>query len=235
MQTPSEILNGTELGRRLLKNATPESSEPSQSEKEPRRLMPNLPRGPHVQNPQFRADLLRLDESHHPKVEELAKAAEWLIRAMSVNDLSRGRCFGFSGSPGCGKTKVARGIYRFAMSNGPDLLWAQKRSKWAALWLDWPNIAERDDETDFLDARQQLEDASFVVLDDVGSETDRFKTGLPASRLRRILSIVESNKTWCVVTSNMSRGELVDLYDSRVADRFIGFQWLNLGNVPSYR
>jgi len=165
----------------------------------------------------------------------LALAAEWYVRALSVNDLSKGRCLAISGSPGCGKTKTARGIYRFASAFPADIILAHKINHWATLWIDWPNVAEVDDEDDFEEELRKLGESRFVVVDDIGSETDRFKSGLPASRLRRILSHIERTKMWAVFTSNLSKAELVDLYDVRVADRFEAYQWMELGDVPSYR
>ncbi len=238
MKTPGEILSKTAIaGQPLLSSETLKSLDPnlSEIESEKRQPTPKLPRGPGVFNPEFRKALLQLDEGHHPKVQEMAIAAEWYVRALSVKDLSRGRGIVFSGAPGCGKTKAARGIYKFARSFGADIIESHKISHWATLWIDWPNVAESDDEDDFKDARQQLEQATFVVLDDVGSETDRFKTGLPTSRFRRVLSIIEQAKIWTVITSNLDKTKLLERYDARNSDRIDAFQWMEMGSVPSYR
>lgn len=223
-------------GRALLTSATLGSLGLNQSEppSEPKKPTPKLPRGPGVFSPEYRAKLLQLDEGHHPKVADLAIAAEWYVRAMSVNDLSKGRCLAITGSPGCGKTKVARAIYRFARSFGADILLEHKAPHWATQWIDWPTIAEADDESDFEEGLRKISEATFVVIDDVGSETDRFKSGLPASRLRRVLTLLERER-WAVITSNLTRSQLFDLYDVRVADRFRAYQWMELGDVPSYR
>src|SRR5437868_5310151 len=125
MQTPKEILSSMEVaGRPLLSSETLKSQEPILSEKESgeRWKTPQLPRGPETKNPEFRRALLQLDEGHHPNVAKMARWAEGYVRAMSVNKISDGRCMAFSGSPGCGKTKAARGIYKFAQAYGPDLL-----------------------------------------------------------------------------------------------------------------
>lgn len=159
------------------------------------------------------------------------------MRAMSVNDLSRGQGVVISGSAGCGKTHVARAIYRFTQSFSVDLGFVRKPKMgeliWSSLWVDWPNIAETDDESNFRDMQHELSQATFVVIDDVGSESDRFKNGVSSSRLRRILSFLQ--RKWVVMTTNLSHEEFMDCYDARVADRQRGFQWMVMGDVPSYR
>lgn len=173
-----------------------------------------------------------MDETH-PGARQLAAAGEWYVRAISNNDTSRGKEFCFSGSTGCGKTHAARAIYRFVQAWGPDILLKHRAPHWASMWVDWPNVAELDDEDDFKDIRQQVADATFIVLDDIGSESDRFKNGVPASRLRRILSEIE--RKWVVVTTNLSLDELLRTYDARTADRFRAFQHVSIGRVESYR
>lgn len=238
MKTATEILSRTEIvGLPLLSSETLRSPEPNSSESESAKSGPTLrlPLGPENQSQEFRRKLLQLDESHHPKVANMALAAEWYVRALSVNDISRGRSIVFSGSPGCGKTKVARRIYKFSSAWGADLILAHRAFHWASLWVDWPKVAESDDESDFSDISQQIESATLVVLDDVGSESDRFKNGVPASRLRRVLTSIEKQKIWCVVTTNLSKEKMLDNYDARGADRLEAFQWMELGEVPSYR
>lgn len=138
-----------------------------------------------------------------------------------------------AGSPGCGKTHVARSIYRFAQAWGPDLIITHRLCHWAALWIDWPAVAEAQDESMFADILYQLGGATFVAIDDVGSESDRFRSGVAAARLRRVLSRAENK--WVVMTSNLGLEGLLDCYDARPADRLRAFQWLDVGEVPSYR
>lgn len=219
---------------RIPDSEIPKSSEPPQPlpQSERSTQTPSLPRGTKHKDREFRRKLFDMDESH-PGASKLAQSGEWYIRAISNNDLSRGRDFGISGSTGCGKTHVARGIYRFVQAWGVDICFAQRRSHWGSMWIDWPNVAELDDEEDFKDVRYELERATFVVIDDLGSETDRFKNGVSASRLRRVLSLIEHK--WVVLTTNLTLPEMIESYDIRVADRLRAFNWVELGNTPSYR
>lgn len=138
-----------------------------------------------------------------------------------------------SGSSGSGKTHTARCIKKFAESWGPEIILTKRLSHWSCLWVDWVRIAETKDEWRYDDILHQIGEASFVVLDDVGSETDMFKNGVGGSRLRRVLTELENK--WVVMTCNGTQKEIMDFYDVRVADRLRSFRWLELGDVPSYR
>lgn len=138
-----------------------------------------------------------------------------------------------SGSPGCGKTHTARRINEFSKSYGSDILMQKPIAHWSSIWIDWPTVAESDDENDFRDVLFQLTDPTLVIIDDIGSESDRFKNGVSNSRLRRVLSATE--KKWVVITCNGSRKEIMEIYDMRVVDRLRRFEWVDMGEVPSYR
>lgn len=180
----------------------------------------------------MRAQLFAMDETH-PGAAKLSRAGEWYVRAIANNDQSKGRHFGFSGSVGTGKTMVAKGIYRFVRNNGPDLMYVHSGKPMGALWIEWPNVAELDDEDDFAEIRRQLNECRFVVLDDIGSESDRFKNGVSASRLRRVLAMTENH--WTVITSNLNLAQIFEAYDARSVDRLRSYTWLDGGDQPSYR
>lgn len=179
----------------------------------------------------FAERLFRMEE-HHPKVSDMIATAEWYVRRLRSPD-KKPETVVFSGSSGCGKTHIARRIYAFSKSYGADIIDTKHVSHWASKWFDWPLIAEAEDEDDFDDFLYQISQASFVVLDDVGSESDRYKNGAPTSRLRRALE--ELRRTWCVLTSNLSQEEMCGHYDIRIADRFREMAWMEIGTIPSYR
>lgn len=173
-----------------------------------------------------------MDESHHPSVLQMTKAAEWFVLKMRGPEL-KPHTLVLSGSTGCGKTHIARKINAFSGSYGVDIILKKKIFHWSSCWIDWPRIAEADDEEDFLEMVRRIDESSIVFLDDVGSESDRFKNGVPASRLRRVL--VDCKRKWLVMTCNFGMQQMLDRYDARVADRFQAFQWVEAGTVPSYR
>lgn len=173
-----------------------------------------------------------LDQTHHPSIPWLLNAGKWFCNALRSEERAP-RWLAISGSPGCGKTKVARGIYRFSMSHGPDIIARKGLVKWASAWINWRSVAEADDEDDFKDALFEVRECSLLVMDDLGAETDRYKSGVPISRLRQFLAEIE--RKWIILTSNQTLAELTGRYDSRVVDRLRAFEWLELGEVPSYR
>lgn len=175
-----------------------------------------------------------MDESHHARLTGLLDAAEWYVRALRGPERSPVNLV-LSGSSGSGKSHVARRILKFAQGYGCEIITAKVISHWATVWIDWTLAAEADEESDFAEVRRQTDDATMVVLDDVGSEADRFKNGVPGSRLRRVLTDCENRRKWLVVTTNMSQKEALEAYDVRVADRLRAFHWFELGEIPSYR
>lgn len=214
-----------------LKNVINLSSEPNPPNEPSWKISPT-PNPSLGKNDDFRQRLFKLDESHHPRVSELSRAGEWFVRALRGAD-ARPCALALCGSSGCGKTHTARRIHAFSQSYGTDILFRKGLDHWSSLWLDWPTIAESDDEDDFRDVLYQISSSSFFVVDDIGSESDRFKNGVVASRLRRVLSHLE--KKWVVITCNGSLREFAETYDIRIADRLRAFHWVEMGDVPSYR
>jgi DNA replication protein DnaC len=186
-----------------------------------------------VESAEFRKGLFGLDEGHHTKVEKLAKTVEWFVRVLVYNDAKTGKALMLSGGPGVGKTHVAKAIYRYVSSFGPDICRLHGDKHPTPLWLDWPRVAELEKQDQFEDVLYEVERCRVLFLDDIGSESDRFRSGTAASRLRVILS--RSERKWVLATTNLTRAALDKNYDSRVADRFNAFRWLNLADVPSYR
>lgn len=186
------------------------------------------------ENAEWRARLFRLDESHHPKVEKMARWAEWFCKRFANNHRADGHWLFIAGPPGCGKTHVARRVFRFATDYAIDI---RLSGKWHTainpLILDWPDIAAAEKEQDFDSFCDMIRESAVVILDDVGAESDPYKSGRPADRLRRILSLCESK--WLLATSNLTKPSLSALYDDRVSDRFNLARWCDMSGVTSFR
>lgn len=185
--------------------------------------------------PVFRKNVLGLDESH-PQALKLAKWAESFIRKAALNDRSRGNgtAMVLSGPVGTGKTHVCRKVASTLNSWAVDL-WVAKR--WgpnipAAKFSVWSRVVELE-RYSFDDWFDEARTAAWLILDDVGSEVDRYKTGEPTERLRRVLDLGRTG--WLMLSTNVPKAKWADCFDVRVADRLSGCQCLDLTGLQSHR
>ena len=176
-----------------------------------------------------------LDETHHPDVVTLARAAERFAYRMLRDWREKGTWLVISGQTGCGKSHVARKVARFwdlhkieAWSNG----WILGDHLPNAEFVTWPIACEapRDEWKEWL---QGIRCARVVLFDDVGSESDRFRSGEPAERLREALEATE--RKWVIITTNIPADKWCSRFDQRVADRLNKASHIDLRDVPSYR
>lgn len=139
-----------------------------------------------------------------------------------------------SGKSGCGKSRVARRAIRIVRETAIDA-WAN--GIWpkppVTAFADWPKIAEIQDPEDYEGAARDLREADVVVLDDLGAETDKFKSGEHASRLRRLLSDLEGKAVF--ITTNLKPSEWAQKWDGRVESRLLIAKHLDCFEVPDYR
>lgn len=76
--------------------------------------------------------------------------------------------------------------------------------------------------------------AEALFIDDVGAETDKFKTGDGIEELRLMLDEREK-KGWTVMSTNVKKAMFGVRWDSRVRDRFLrGWTIIDLWNTPSW-
>lgn len=142
-----------------------------------------------------------------------------------------------SGGTGCGKTRLAKRALRVIRETSLDAynagFWGGRGRTCAVAQADWPKLVEITDDADYEDAARDLREADVVLLDDVGAETDRFKSGAPASRFRRILSDLENK--WVIITTNLMPDQFLGRWDARVASRLSAANVFNASNIPDYR
>lgn len=188
----------------------------------------------HSYDTAWRSKVIKLDESHHPKVEELSKWIERFIKGASINTESKPMQLVITGPPGVGKTHAAKRIKRWFDAWSIDL-WYHK--KWDhppnAAFIDWASLCEKKNEDAFEDALNEINGSDIVILDDVGSESDRFKSGESTSRLRRALSRCEYK--WLYVNANFAKPQWESKFDVRVADRLEAAHYMDMTGVPSFR
>lgn len=139
------------------------------------------------------------------------------------------------GKTGCGKSRSAKRAIRIIRENA---ILAYEAGHWAGrlcttAWLDWPRVAEIPDESDYAEAIRDAMEADVVLLDDIGAEVDRFKSGAPASRLRRLLSDLEGKAV--LATTNIPKEDWAKTWDPRVASRLSAARFLDCFDVPDFR
>lgn len=188
-----------------------------------------------AENASFRKRVLQLDEDHHPKVKRMARHGEsWLRRCLN-NERKHGLQLVISGTTGCGKTHVAERIYGCFRSWAVDACFTvgwNCKFPWSR-FVDWSEIADADKQAAYDYEVECVKGAKVIVIDDVGSESDKYKSGGPAARLRHILSLCDGK--WLLLTTNLPKTEFFKRYDARCADRLSTAHWCDLSGVPSYR
>lgn len=134
-----------------------------------------------------------------------------------------------TGPAGVGKTHTMKAVYEW-MRNLP---WTMLKEHWkitpTAKWKEFSRHMEDD---------RFQRDASMshmaMFIDDVGTETDRFKTGEGIEELRLLLD-ERQKRGWTMMSTNVPPAEWARRWDDRVADRlFRGWTIIDLWNTPSW-
>jgi DNA replication protein DnaC len=139
------------------------------------------------------------------------------------------------GQSGCGKTHIAKSIYRFCSRVAIDVYnrndgWG-KADHFPICHYDlWPRIATclmNKNEEPMADLYQ----ADCLVVDDIGAENDPFK--IASDRLCQLFSRREFSFT--VVTTNIGVSDWEARFDRRTSDRLLrNSVVVDMGEVPSY-
>jgi DNA replication protein DnaC len=101
-------------------------------------------------------------------------------------------------------------------------------------FYEWRDIGmtERMDERSFLTWLETADAESLLVLDDIGTETDRFKSGDATCRLCDLLNRRENKFT--VLTTNIPPADWLAHWDARVSDRLLRNSAVVLIRAPSF-
>jgi len=171
------------------------------------------------ENPAWRSKWIGLDESLHPEVIKLSVEVEQFCKRVGVNDRSGPRLLVLGGKNGTGKTHAAKQAAKYlnavaitCMTHGG---WGCERTP-HAIFCEWLDLAECEPGR-ASPAWDAMIDADLAVVDDVGADVDRFKSGLPVANLARMLNARE--RKWTILTTNHPPETWAERFDKRVADR----------------
>jgi hypothetical protein len=182
--------------------------------------------------PKFREKVLALDESETPG-RRIALHAEAWIKAAGRNKRDRGTWLVLSGPTGIGKSHALRRCRRFLANHAIDF-WSE--GLWPSVpqivFAVWSRVCElpKDEWDDWL---YDLRRAAVVILDDVGSEVDRFRSGEPAERLR--VTLEECGAKWLAISTNAGPENWETVFDARVCSRLNRAACLDLTGAKDYR
>lgn len=169
---------------------------------------------------------------HHHDVARMTVWGEWFARLAITNQKP-----GFvilEGRPGCGKTRIAKRVARFIRDYAFDAYaehWGSRGRLPSVEFRDWPKMVEQKPD-DYDESVLDLYDADVVILDDMGAEADQFKSGLPISRLRSLLSRLERKAV--MITTNV-RSQEWEKRDERIASRLSAANRFSAFAIPDYR
>ena len=155
-----------------------------------------------------------------PDIQRLADAAEAFCGRFYRNNTKKSLLV-IVGNFGSGKTHTAKAIFRFclaaAMSAYEAGHWGKGDGKIpSAIFISWPEAANAFAEKQFGIMEDAVE-TKLVILDDIGAETDQYKSGLSKDKLCQILSRRE--KRFTVITTNVAPENWTEMFDGRVDDR----------------
>lgn len=138
------------------------------------------------------------------------------------------------GEAGTAKTHCLRRIAKY-LNAASFLAW--ERGYWprpfSVSYIDWSDIAFQDREDEDMTFREAL-DCDVLLLDDIGTEVDKFKTGEAKERLRILLSTREPK--WSAISTNIQISKWAEFWDQRVEDRLLrgNARPFTLDGVPTF-
>jgi hypothetical protein len=184
-------------------------------------------------NPEFRRVVFAMDETFGNAARSIARFSEGWLKAACANDQKvKSRWLILAGSPGCGKTHALQAAYRFLRAHAIDCWPRWYTTPPSVTKFTWSRVVSLEPGA-WEDIEAEAHRATMVLIDDLGSEVDRFKTGEPTERLRRIMEICKTK--WLLVTTNVPKAKFPTVFDGRVASRLEFAVVLDLAGALDYR
>lgn len=165
----------------------------------------------------FRDRWFHMDDND-PEVSAMLKAVEIWVKNC-LNDVPGNRLLVLAGKICTGKSTAARRAIR-TIGSLQVAAWYEGfcRTTITTGAFDWSKLAcigptERNYESCWIDAVE----AKAALVDDIGTEVDKFKSGGPTENLRLLLEA--RRDLWTIITTNVPPSKWAEVWDRRVEDR----------------
>lgn len=216
MQTPNtipQLLTETISSLELVKDQPPQRSS---AEKPLARPLKNLPP---LSDP-WQAKWLGLAVSH-PSISQAADA----IKAFGLSWFrnQKARRLVLTGPTGCGKTEMAKSLFKWANFVSVE---AWNRDHWrrppSSDFLVWQEVCDRleDSRCSMVELLAPAIESDLLAIDDVGAESDRFKSGKATDALAYLFTR-RQDRGHTLITTNVPPDGWAARWDERVRDRLL--------------
>jgi DNA replication protein DnaC len=145
----------------------------------------------------------------------LIQTAKFLL---DIRNKKAARWLTLAGSSGCGKTMLAKRLYRAVNVSGFfKTTVIDNDFSYPSDFIYWPRSAVKLQQGEHPEELHHAQRVKFLVLDDIGATRD--STGYVTGHLGNLLG--ERVGRWTVVTSNLGVEQIAEKLDTRVASRLI--------------
>jgi len=166
----------------------------------------------------LRFDLRHNEPGVYPQMTAMVKAAANLICDIKApaRERPKPRWVSFVGTSGGGKTYLANAIYNWVWRYGRGQGVAFPGDPWFGIaFCHWPTMAADLLSNRGYDRVEELGNANFVFIDEIGAERD--KSGHVRDNLVRLASCLVGH--WAIWTSNLNLEQIEKDIDTRMASR----------------
>ena len=171
----------------------------------------------------------------HPTIQEAADATKSF--GLSWFRHERARRLVLSGRSGCGKTELAKSLFAWARALS-FMSWEKGhyRQPPSVGFILWQEVCDRleDPRASMTELLADAVNESLLIVDDIGAESDRFKSGKSTDALCYLMTR-RQDKGFTFLTTNVPPDGWQTKWDERVRDRLLRDSTVvDMGECPSW-